>query len=182
MVKLISMNLKYIILSITIFLSPHSYSYEKKSSIIEGARDFIKQQIKYQYKNVDLKSLSIKILDYKLINDKVCTKKISYSFPSYSSINKKATIVADCQAANGWKIYIPVNIQFFANALSAKKPLPKYHIINKDDLVRQKINVLQLKEQYYTDPKDVVGLTLKSAVKQNTVLTSGLLKDSTYGT
>lgn len=175
-------NLKYAILLIIIFLSPYIHSYEQHSAIIDGTKNFIKKQIKHQYKNVDLKSLNIKILDYKLISNKICNKKINYSFPSYSNIDKRATVVASCQEANGWKIYIPVNIQFFASALSAKKSLPKYHIINKDDLVKQKINVLQLKEQYYTDPNDVVGLTLKSAVKQNTVLTSSLLKDNAYGT
>ena len=79
------------------------------------------------------------------------------------------------------KVYIPINIKFFANAISAKKSLPKLHIINKEDLTRKKINVLQLKDHYYADPNEVVGLILKTSVKQDTVLTSNLLEKVEYG-
>lgn len=178
------LHLNYIILllSIMICIPINIYSYQEQSSIIEGTKNFIKKEVQNQYKNADLKSLNIKIINNNLINNKICNKAVNYSFPTYSNINKRATVIATCQDHNGWKIYIPVNIQFFASALSAKKSLPKAHVINKDDLIRQKINVLQLKDQYYTDPNDVVGLTLKSPIKQNTVLTSGLLKEISYGT
>ena len=178
------LNLTFFISGITIFfILPINtiYSYQDQINITEGTKNFIKQEIQNQHKTVDLKTINIKILDNRTINNKFCNKQINYSFPSHSTIDQRATVVAECQdKKSGWKVYIPVNIKFFANAISAKKSLPKLHIINKEDLTRKKINVLQLKDHYYTEPNDIIGLILKTSVKQNTVLTSRLLQEVNY--
>lgn len=157
----------------------NSYSYQDYS-IIEGAKNFIKQQITNQYKTADLKTINIKFLNNKILDNKTCEQAINFSFPVYSTIDKKSTVIAECKDPNGWKIYIPVNIKFLANAIFAKKSLPKYHVISREDLMRQKINVLHLKEHYYTDPNDVIGLALKYPVKSNTVLTDMFFKEDPY--
>ncbi len=164
-----------------LILSINVYSYPIQIDITEGAKTFLKQEIQKQHKTVDLKTISIKILNNKSINNKTCSTDIAYSFPIYSSVNQRATIIAECKDENSWKVYVPVNIKFFAHVISAKKSLPKLHVMNKEDLIRRKINVLQLKDHYYADPNEVVGLILKTSVKQDTVLTSNLLEKVEYG-
>ena len=157
------------------------HGYPMTIDIAEGTKNFLKQEIQIKHKTVDLKTISIKVLNNNAINNKVCNTDIAYYFPIYSSINQRATIIAECKDENSWKLYVPVNIKFFAHVISAKKSLPKLHIINKEDLIRRKINVLQLKDQYYADPNEVVGLILKTSVKQDTVLTSNLLEKVEHG-
>jgi|GEM_PF-1312844 len=179
---LMRINLNLLAFTIIFFTLPISnvYSYQNQNDIVFGTKNFIKQEIQTHHKTADLKTITIKILDNKTINNKICNKNINYFFPSHSTINQRATVVAECKDQNAWKVYIPVNIKFFANAISAKKSLPKSHIINKEDLTRKKINVLQLKDHYYTEPDDIIGLILKTSVKQNTVLTSRLLQEVNY--
>ena len=129
-------NLNFFIFATTIFFMlpiNNIYSYQDQSDIINGTKNFIKQEIQTHHKTVDLKTITIKILDNKVINNKICNKKINYFFPSHSTINQRATVVAECKDQHDWKVYIPINIKFFANAISAKKSLPKLHIINKED-------------------------------------------------
>ena len=175
---------KFFIILISSFIISFNANCEQRTiDLADGTKNFIKQEILKQHKTTDLRTITIKILDHKHIENKTCAHSVDYSFPIYSSINQKATVVAECKGKgeNVWKIYIPVNIKFYANVISAKKPLPKLHIINNDDVVRRKFNVLHLKDNYYADPKDVVGLALKVPVKQDTVLTSSLLQEVEYG-
>lgn len=164
-----------------ILLCVNISSYSIPVDIADGAKNFLKQEIKMHHKTVDLKTISIKIFNNQALCNKNCNTNIDYYFPIYSSINQRATVIAECKDQNGWKLYIPVNIKFFAHVISTKKSLPKLHIINKEDLIRRKINVLQLKGQYYADPNEVVGLALKTSVKQDTVLTSNLLEKVAHG-
>ena len=157
------------------------FGYATSIDIAEGAKNFLKQEIQNQHKTVDLKTISIKVLNQQAFNDKVCNSKIEYYFPIYSSINQRATIIAECKDKDNWKVYVPVNIKFFAHVISAKKSLPKLHIINKEDLAKKRFNVLQLKDHYYADPSEVIGLILKTSVKQDTVLTSNLLEKVEHG-
>ena len=128
---------KFILIFLTLFIK-NVYSYQDQNTITEGTKNFIKKEIQTQHKTVDLKTITVRILDNKTINNKTCINEINYSFPIHSNINKRATVVAECKDENSWKVYIPVNIKFFANAISTKKSLPKLHIINKDDLTRKK--------------------------------------------
>lgn len=167
---------------VILFILPinNGYSHLNQINILEGLKNFITQQIKAQHITADLDSINIKILDQKNIKNKTCNNKVNYYFPTHSHINKRATIVVECTDFDSWKLYLPVTITFFANVISTTKPLPRFHIINQEDLTRKKINVLQLKEQYYINPKDIIGLSLKHPVKSNTVLTSGLLQKVSY--
>ncbi len=151
------------------------------NDIVQGTNNFLKKEILLQHKTVDINSISIKILNPQTINNKICHNKIAYYFPIHSSINQKATIIAECNDLNNWKVYIPVNIKFFADVISVKKSLPKLHIINREDLTLKKINVITLKNSYYADLNEVIGLVLKTSIKQDTVLTSNLLKKVEHG-
>lgn len=175
----VSLQTMSLIASLMVYTT--AISYPSQTDIAEGAKNFLKQEIQNKHKTVDLKTISIKVLNNPTINNKNCNSNIAYYFPIYSSMNQRATIIAECKDQDPWKVYIPVNIKFFAHVISAKKSLPKLHVINKDDLSRKKFNVLQLTDNYYADPSEVVGLVLKTSVKQDTVLTSNLLEKVQHG-
>jgi flagella basal body P-ring formation protein FlgA len=170
-------GVKVLMFLVSINLYNYCFAYLDSIGIIEGTTNFLKKEIQKQHKTVDLKTISIKILNPQAIEQKICYKKVNYYFPIYSSINQKSTVTAECNdGQNNWKVYLPVSIKFFAHVVSAKKSLPKLHIINKEDLVHKKFNVLQLKDQYYADPNEIIGFTLKNSIKENTVITSNLLE------
>jgi flagella basal body P-ring formation protein FlgA len=176
-------NLWKILSFLTFFLAAqNAFCQLSENSIAEGAKVFLQEEIRKQHSTVDPRTISVKILDQHNCSNRTCSIPVKYYFPIYSNINYRATLIAECKDnVNNWKIYIPVNIKFFAHAISTKKSLPKLHVINKEDLVRKKINVLNLKNPYFVEPNQVVGLILKTSVKQDTVLTSNLLEKVEYG-
>lgn len=177
---LLSVNI-IILISLNKAFATTSYIYTY-NDIVNGSNEFIKKEIFKQHKTVDLDSIAIKILNPQTISDKICYSKVMYHFPIHSSIHQKATIIAECRDPNSWKVYIPVNIKFLADVISVKKSLPKLHVINREDLTLKRINVITLRNSYYADLNEVVGLVLKTSVKQDTVLTSDLLKKVNNGT
>lgn len=195
-INLLKLNNKLINLNITIFTLIFNVGFKyahattltyNELDIIQGTHEFLTQEILKQHKTVDVNSINIKILNLEPINNKICSSKINYYFPIHSNINQKATVIAECHDynhgihGNNWKVYIPVSIKFFVDAISVKKSLPKLHVINREDLTIKKINVITLKNSYYANLDEVIGLVLNTSIKQDTVLTSNLLTKIEHG-
>lgn len=94
--------------------------------------------------------------------------------PSGSQLMGKTAIGVRCNEANGWSIFVPVQIRISLNLLVSARPLPLGHTLQKEDIASQAIETSRT--DGLTDPKQAVGKVLRYNIAAGQVLREGTLR------
>ncbi|EKD97255.1 MAG: hypothetical protein ACD_23C00991G0001 [uncultured bacterium] len=94
--------------------------------------------------------------------------------PSGSQLMGKTAIGVRCNEANGWSIFVPVQIRISLNLLVSSRPLPLGHTLQKGDIASQAIETSRT--DGLTDPKQAIGKVLRYNIAAGQVLREDTLR------
>lgn len=105
---------------------------------------------------------------------KACADERLEIFNPYdSSLLNSTTMGIKCtEDTNHWTLYIPVKVSVLKEVLLNKRALRRGEVLTKDDLYQAEMDSQKLKQGYYTDPKDLIGLVCKKDINPDTLITS----------
>jgi len=69
-------------------------------------------------------------------------------------------------------VYCKVDVQAFGDVVVTTKDIPRGSIISQSDLVLEKRAMSAMRDGYYQDPQELVGMVARSTIFPDTVLTS----------
>lgn len=170
--------LKRAILGILLIFLGNLAQAEAKQSL-----ELIKQKIELYVlneissQNNDEIQVSAEKIDSRL-NLKAChDDKLQVFNPYKTPILNTTTMGIKCQEEDiHWTLYVPIRISLKKLVLVANHPLTKGTQITDNDIVESKIDASQLKQGYFTNRSDVVGLICVQNVSEGTALSPNNLQ------
>ncbi len=84
-----------------------------------------------------------------------------------------------CRGSSPWSLYVPVSIALFRKVVVLSTALPRGSLLQADDLRMQRQDVYRLHGGFFTDPQQVIGMTLHHSLPAGRILTHTSLKAAT---
>ena len=106
----------------------------------------------------------------------VCDQPLEGFLRTGTRIGAKTIVGVRCEGSRPWKVYVPVEVVVRKQVWVARQPLPRGHLIAREDLVADVRDVSRMTSGYLSDPAAVVGRRLRSSVLAGRVLTPNLLE------
>lgn len=106
----------------------------------------------------------------------VCDEPLEGFLRAGTRIGAKTIVGVRCDGTRPWKVYVPVEVVVRREVWVARTPLPRGHLIGRDDLSADVRDVSRMTSGYLSDPDDLVGRRLRSSVLAGRVLTPTLLE------
>jgi len=94
--------------------------------------------------------------------------------PTGSQLIGKTAIGVRCNEANGWSIFVPVQIKVSINLLVSARQLPLGHTLQKGDIASQMMETSQTGG--LTDPERAIGKVLRYGIAAGQVLREYMLR------
>jgi flagella basal body P-ring formation protein FlgA len=94
--------------------------------------------------------------------------------PSGSSLIGNTSIGVRCMDKHGWSIFVPVQIRISLKLLVSARQLPAGHVLQKQDLVSQTIEISQTAG--LTDPGQALGKVLRYSIAAGQILRESMLR------
>lgn len=101
-------------------------------------------------------------------------ERIEAFLPERSRMLGRVSVGVRCNAARGWKIYVPVQVSATLDLLVAAGRLPIGHVLRDRDLSSVTMEVTQMTG--LTDRKQAVGKTLRYGIAAGQVLTEQMMR------
>jgi flagella basal body P-ring formation protein FlgA len=117
-------------------------------------------------------TLKVDEIDRRIVRS-VCPNLEAF-LPAGAPILGSSTVGIRCPVKNGWTLFVPVQITVSVDMLITSKPLPQGHVLQADDLSRQKGELTQL--GILTDPAEAVGKVLKNGMGAGQILRQDILR------
>lgn len=104
---------------------------------------------------------------------KICDdNKLEVFNPYQTPVLNTNTMGIKClEENNHWTLYIPIKVTVSKSVLVAKRALPKGTKINNMDIYQTELDVQKLKQGYFTNNKEIIGLVCKHDIAPNHPLT-----------
>lgn len=140
--------------------------------IARVAESFLEQKLGQRDGNTSVKA---GMLDRRL-KLSVCDQPLEGFLRTGTRIGAKTIVGVRCDGSRPWKVYVPVEVVVRKQVWVARQPLPRGHLIARDDLVADVRDVSRMTSGYLSDPATVVGRRLRSSVLAGRALTPNLLE------
>lgn len=85
------------------------------------------------------------------------------------------TVGVRCPGPKLWRLYVPVRITRHIEVLVAARPLPRGVALTRDAIRLERRNATDLSRAWYTDPKQLLGLETRRAIRASEVISPQLL-------
>lgn len=87
----------------------------------------------------------------------------------------RLTVGVRCSSPKPWRLYVPVQIHRHIEVLVAARPLPRGVVLTQDVIRQERRNVADLARAWYTEPKQLLGLETRQAIRAGEVFSPQLL-------
>jgi flagellar basal body P-ring formation protein FlgA len=106
------------------------------------------------------------------LNLKPCAEERLEIFNPYQTpmLNTNTMGIKCMEETNHWTLYVPVKISVFKTVLVAKRALVKGSRIRSDDIYPMEMDSQKLKQGYFTESNELVGLVCKHDIQPNSAL------------
>ncbi|MDX1500247.1 MAG: flagellar basal body P-ring formation chaperone FlgA [Woeseiaceae bacterium] len=88
-----------------------------------------------------------------------------------AEIGARTVVGVRCTGSRPWKVYVPVDVVVTAPVVTARRTLPRGHLIGVDDLAVVDRDVSRMQRGYFSEPADVAGLRVRQQLIAGSVLT-----------
>ena len=105
-----------------------------------------------------------------------CSRPLQGFLRPGAKIGPRTVVGVRCDGAKPWKIYVPVVMSVRTQVWVARQPLPRGHLLRREDLVADTRDVARMTSGYVSDPGRLVGQRLRSSILAGRVLTLKLLE------
>jgi flagellar basal body P-ring formation protein FlgA len=147
--------------------------FQSQQSILESAREFL-------LANPEIKRFSKTTIEMGHIDSRLQLQQCDQPLETYlapgSRFAGKTTVGVRCASPRPWALYVPATIMTYASVYQTASPLPRDHIINKQDLITAKTELGGLTRGYYTDINDLLGKQTRRSLLQAQTLNPGMIK------
>ncbi len=93
-----------------------------------------------------------------------------------SRIGQKTIVGVRCPGSRPWKLYVPVVVETRSRVWVARRPLPRGHLLEPDDLQADIRDVSGMTAGYVSNPQSLLGQRLRTSVLAGRVLSPRLLE------
>lgn len=106
------------------------------------------------------------------LNLKACPdEKLEVFNPYQTPLLSTNTMGIKCMEENNhWTLYVPVKVTILKTVLVARRALLKGNRINNDDIYQLEMDTQKLKQGYFTDSSELVGLVTKHDITPDSPL------------
>ena len=105
-----------------------------------------------------------------------CPQALSASIPAGAVLRDRALVEVRCEAAGGWRVFVPVRIAGTRPAVVLKRAVVAGETLKPEDLTTIDADPAQLPLGYFDDPRAVAGLTTNRSMASGVVPTNQMLK------
>jgi flagella basal body P-ring formation protein FlgA len=117
-------------------------------------------------------TLKVEEIDRRIVRSACPT--LEAFLPAGAPILGNSTVGVRCPVKNGWTLFVPVQITVSVDMLITSKPLAQGHVLQAEDLSRQKGELTQL--GILTDPAEAIGKVLKNGIGAGQILRQDILR------
>ena len=174
----INTQLLFLFIAASIFLMIFSsdinaMEYESRQHLESIVSSYIAQHV--EHKDDERIIVNITALDSntKLVH---CDSEIQASLPNESHPAEINAIDLQCHSEPGWKIFVPVSVQFMSKVIAVNRLISSGEIITENDIGYEEHDKNRLYDGFFLEKKDVVGLSVVRSLSAGTVLTKKNLK------
>jgi len=89
------------------------------------------------------------------------------------------TVSVRCDADVSWRIFMSAHVQLFGHVLVSRHPLSKGHLIRKEDIELQRIELNGLRSNYLTHSKSAINNVLKRSINRGVIISVKILSKPT---
>lgn len=147
--------------------------FQSHQSILESAREFL-------LANPEIKRFSKTTIEMGHIDSRLQLQQCDQPLETYlapgSRFAGKTTVGVRCASPRPWALYVPATVMTYASVYQTASPLPRDHIITKQDLITVKTELGGLTRGYYTDINDLLGKQTRRSLLQAQTLNPGMIK------
>lgn len=106
------------------------------------------------------------------INLKPCADDKLEVFNPYQTplLNTNTMGIKCMEDENHWTLFVPVRVSILKTVLVARRALVRGHKLNSDDIYPLEMDAQKLKQGYFTDPNDLIGLICKHDINPDSPL------------
>lgn len=104
-----------------------------------------------------------------------CAAPLQPFLPNGQPSVGRLTVGVRCPGPKPWRLYVPVQITRHIEVLVAAHPLPRGVVLTQDAIRHERHNVADLSRAWYTDPKQLLGLETRQAIRAGEVFAPQLL-------
>jgi flagella basal body P-ring formation protein FlgA len=91
-------------------------------------------------------------------------------------IAPRTVVGVRCTGSRPWKVYVPVDVVVKANVLTAKRTLPRGHLLTAADLTVDERDVSRMISGYFSEPQSLLGQRLKQPLLAGRVVTPAMIE------
>lgn len=101
---------------------------------------------------------------------KRCERALQVFFNSQQKrASSRAFVGVRCELPAPWTIYVPINLEIYAEVAMTRHPLRRGHRLNASDLLMSRRNLAALPSGYFTDPAALIGMETSRQLAAQTV-------------
>lgn len=104
-----------------------------------------------------------------------CTQPLEGFMRRGNDIRARTIVGVRCSGAVPWKVYLPVDVVVTKPVLVSKRTLPRGAELSPNDVTIEQRDVTRLLSGYLSDPKELLGQTLKIQLLAGKMLTPAML-------
>lgn len=173
--------LKQILLTLLIFLCASSLNAQQEQSLTV-IKERIESYLLNQLANNQEGKISINSdkIDPRLHLKHCQDENLEVFNPYQSTLSGSTTLGIRClEKDNHWSLYVPTRISIQKPVIAAKQAIVKGAVIRAEDVQLLEMDISQLKQGYYTEPQQVVGMVAKQTINEGNCLLPATLENAT---
>jgi len=145
----------------------HARETESLNGIAQFVRSFIQSELKRN--KINNAKVEIRSLDSRLKLSK-CTTLLKPNLNNANHLIGKLMVAVNCKEPKPWTVHVPVEVTVYIKVLAASRPLPKGHIIVKNDLVPTVMKLSQNNNVYFVKLDNLIGKEVKRTISAGKVI------------
>ncbi|MFO7808156.1 flagellar basal body P-ring formation chaperone FlgA [Guyparkeria sp.] len=103
----------------------------------------------------------------------VCDQALEINEGRPLNLNRgRQTVKVSCHGNSPWRIYVPVELTRRQQAVVAARPLAPGDVLSLEDLDLATVDANRARRQYYTDPKELVGMQATQPLQSGQLVTA----------
>lgn len=145
---------------------------ETHTHILAVAGDYIRSQIKDEPGNYDF---SLGNIDSRLRLHQ-CSQPLQVTTPYDKGLSGNISLSIKCTDKRPWSLFLSARINRYKEVYQTRTSLARGHVIDRQDLALVRKNVSLLRQGYFTDNKQLLGMEVKRNLRPNQVLEPGYIR------
>jgi len=145
---------------------------EPLTAIGAAAQSYIRSQLPA---GASIESVRADALDARLRLPR-CASALRASLPPGATVQARTTVGVQCAGPSAWTVYVPVTIESRVTVLVLRSPVARDARLAAGDVALESRKGAGAGAAYLTDPRDLIGRTVRRPLPAGTTLTVDMFK------